>query len=645
MADFKPAPPIGPPPRDVPPVIPPRTQTDTFQTKRPKRGEPLVASKIDPEPLSLEAIYETPSILLEKTPSDKSIPPLFGSLRTTPASNTRRRSSLSNTSKESQQNNPVHTVPPSKSDLLFSGGQPFVPNISSGDSAFTSIEMKMNTSALTISHPDCQKIDNSDNICSTCGLGGDLVCCDGEKCTRVFHPYCANPPIVQLQNSNDEKWYCRACRPIFQRHEAQFAVEPFKSIIQALHKVNPIHFYIPETVLQSFPADLRAQVVTSVSSKPSRKRNGPTSTNFVCFRCVRSCRLDDSARCSQCNTAFHYNCVTPPLTHVGDSQPWICPLHPPTPFNRRFRLANRGLRDFEEWMFTKEAPLNFIKKVKKERTLLQKATAEEAQTFLDYLLSGHTREAVTNAIMTAPKLVASKARLPASELLSQRRGSYTSVKSVSDIDRKTVSTLMPVGKALMARTDVMTKPELISCIDALRLIVLRQAGLGAGEVLEILPHQELYMNHPKTSTEDVNLLADLIHLREATPPPKTPLIPALRIPSTGETVFLKSDKDAIRVGYCTSCDINLSEHMIIDTPIDCNEYFLLEIGENQKSCIAKTNGENSLILRRRGHVDQVDTTGTELTEGDVLRCGNYDVVFTLAVSYENANSSLANVEK
>lgn len=64
-----------------------------------------------------------------------------------------------------------------------------------------------------------------------------------------------------------------------------------------------------------------------------------------------------------------------------------------------------------------------------------------------------------------------------------------------------------------------------------------------------------------------------------------------------------------------------------------------------RSCIAKTNGENSLILRRRGHVDQVDTTGTELTEGDVLRCGNYDVVFTLAVSYENANSSLANVEK
>lgn len=49
----------------------------------------------------------------------------------------------------------------------------------------------------------------SDDSCSVCGLGGDLLCCDG--CPKVYHAGCLDPPVdlSALPNS----WYCsRHCK-------------------------------------------------------------------------------------------------------------------------------------------------------------------------------------------------------------------------------------------------------------------------------------------------------------------------------------------------------------------------------------------------------------------------------------------------
>jgi hypothetical protein len=51
----------------------------------------------------------------------------------------------------------------------------------------------------------CPHKDEHNSQCSTCGLGGELLCCDG--CTLVYHTDCleTKPP------KNDDNWFCLAC--------------------------------------------------------------------------------------------------------------------------------------------------------------------------------------------------------------------------------------------------------------------------------------------------------------------------------------------------------------------------------------------------------------------------------------------------
>ncbi|WZN64040.1 zf-4CXXC_R1 domain-containing protein [Chloropicon roscoffensis] len=49
-------------------------------------------------------------------------------------------------------------------------------------------------------------VDENDDECGMCGVGGDLVCCEG--CPKAFHPKCVD---LDPKNLPEGDWYCREC--------------------------------------------------------------------------------------------------------------------------------------------------------------------------------------------------------------------------------------------------------------------------------------------------------------------------------------------------------------------------------------------------------------------------------------------------
>ena len=48
--------------------------------------------------------------------------------------------------------------------------------------------------------------DENDDECGMCGVGGDLVCCEG--CPKAFHPKCVD---LDPKNLPEGDWYCQEC--------------------------------------------------------------------------------------------------------------------------------------------------------------------------------------------------------------------------------------------------------------------------------------------------------------------------------------------------------------------------------------------------------------------------------------------------
>ena len=51
-------------------------------------------------------------------------------------------------------------------------------------------------------------VDNHYIFCTTCGLSGDIMCCEGKGCPNVAHPQCAG-----LTEAPDTDWLCPKCQP------------------------------------------------------------------------------------------------------------------------------------------------------------------------------------------------------------------------------------------------------------------------------------------------------------------------------------------------------------------------------------------------------------------------------------------------
>lgn len=70
-----------------------------------------------------------------------------------------------------------------------------------------------------------QQADMHAEVCSGCGLGGELLCCD--TCTVAYHVDCADPPVSEVPNWAEE-WRCALClKPAYRdaREEARRLVD------------------------------------------------------------------------------------------------------------------------------------------------------------------------------------------------------------------------------------------------------------------------------------------------------------------------------------------------------------------------------------------------------------------------------------
>ena len=54
--------------------------------------------------------------------------------------------------------------------------------------------------------------DVHNSLCQECGLGGDILLCDG--CNLVYHTHCLVPPLKTIPEGD---WFCPMCRPIRKR--------------------------------------------------------------------------------------------------------------------------------------------------------------------------------------------------------------------------------------------------------------------------------------------------------------------------------------------------------------------------------------------------------------------------------------------
>ncbi len=56
--------------------------------------------------------------------------------------------------------------------------------------------------------PPRPKVKEHNEACETCGMGGEILLCDG--CNLVYHLECLNPPLKEAP-PDDVKWFCPYC--------------------------------------------------------------------------------------------------------------------------------------------------------------------------------------------------------------------------------------------------------------------------------------------------------------------------------------------------------------------------------------------------------------------------------------------------
>jgi len=61
-----------------------------------------------------------------------------------------------------------------------------------------------------ISKPEPSNIneDGFDDFCHECSVGGNIICCSGDGCSRCAHAFCAN---LEQFPPEDEDWFCNHC--------------------------------------------------------------------------------------------------------------------------------------------------------------------------------------------------------------------------------------------------------------------------------------------------------------------------------------------------------------------------------------------------------------------------------------------------
>jgi len=100
--------------------------------------------------------------------------------------------------------------------------------------------IKTDDSEIEEEEEENEEEDNNDDYCSSCRLGGKLLCC--ESCTRSFHLICLNPPRLYIPSGD---WFCNTCKSK-KKVEIDVNLTPTKQQQQA--QIQPPHPFFYSSV-------------------------------------------------------------------------------------------------------------------------------------------------------------------------------------------------------------------------------------------------------------------------------------------------------------------------------------------------------------------------------------------------------------
>ncbi|KDR81419.1 hypothetical protein GALMADRAFT_60173 [Galerina marginata CBS 339.88] len=220
--------------------------------------------------------------------------------------------------------------------------------------------------SLLTPEPPSNLLNNEDH-CSACRSYGSLVYCDG--CPRAFHFWCLDPPMENVDDDGDARWFCSTC--VARKHPPRKPPPSLlSSLIHHLQVSNPVEFQLPEDV-RTFFKDVtsgpKGNYVDSSEIKPPRlNRHGQLEERdpfrlrdrnggpVLCFQCgmsalpnsltvsapaaKRARRSTSKAgspdawksivSCDYCNLHWHMDCLDPPLLTLPPfNKKWMCPNH------------------------------------------------------------------------------------------------------------------------------------------------------------------------------------------------------------------------------------------------------------------------------------------------------------------------------
>ncbi|KAJ2313579.1 hypothetical protein H4R23_000202 [Coemansia sp. Cherry 401B] len=198
------------------------------------------------------------------------------------------------------------------------------------------------------------------DACDACGQPGQFICC--ERCPRVYHFMCVEPPMTKEMVGQIDHWYCRVCA--HQRSKKRKSRAHAKNImfplISNVEYSNPRAFVVPDEIRRLFDgveADIDGAYMNVREDRAQRAQMGPANRDFLrltddhnepimCYRCGLSALHGPVVRCDYCPLNWHWDCLDPPLSSAPPPRRrWMCPNHADHAMRRHHKFRKERIVD------------------------------------------------------------------------------------------------------------------------------------------------------------------------------------------------------------------------------------------------------------------------------------------------------------
>ncbi|KAJ1734772.1 hypothetical protein LPJ72_002198 [Coemansia sp. Benny D160-2] len=201
------------------------------------------------------------------------------------------------------------------------------------------------------------------DTCDACDQPGQFVCCD--LCPRVFHFFCADPPMSREAIGKIDHWFCRECaHRISRKRKSRAHVKNiFYPLISSIEFKNPRVFAVPDEIRRQFDGverDIDGTFINVREDRAQRVNAGPANRDFtrlvddhnetiLCYRCGLSALHGLIVRCDYCPLNWHWDCLDPPLCSAPPPHKrWMCPNHADHAMRRHRKFRKERVIDLSE---------------------------------------------------------------------------------------------------------------------------------------------------------------------------------------------------------------------------------------------------------------------------------------------------------